>query len=526
VTSTHQAQVIVKSLIKHGVQHVVIAPGSRNAPLSIALSQAKEFINVYVRFDERTAAFTALGMARRLNKPVAVLCTSGTAATHFQAAAFEAHESGVPLILITADRPAEVRGLGANQTIEQPGLYANAVRGEWDVDSSKDDTYLELVVAGAISCSLGEEFISAGPVHLNVPFSEPLVGEKLETDWLENLETGVLPVGPEPEKLTVGEIASEMGITNSNPKGLIIISDPNSAATAVALANLLQWPVFAEPGSFARHEDVAIAHYAKILGDEEFVNANQPDIVFTAGRFGLSRKVNSFVRNAKAHIAIGRYPLDADSFETAAHHVAVMPLPIGVDAAPADWLQSWKDEDKKYETKVEYTQAGVIQALYEKSSNKDLIWLAPSLSIRCADDVFTPRNNAPMVLVNRGTNGIDGLIASASGASLVHGGENSYLIIGDVAFLHDVSSLALPELELRPNLRIVVINNRGGRIFETLEQGAPAFKEVFPRVFSTVHNQNIAAIADSFGWKAKDVSNLDEFETAFNSDAQVIVVNL
>ena len=192
MTSTHQAQVMVKSLIKHGVQNVVIAPGSRNAPLSIALLQASEFINLYVRFDERTAAFTALGMARRLNKPVAVLCTSGTAGTHFQAAAFEAHESGVPLILITADRPASVRGLGANQTIEQPGLYANAVRGEWDVDQDKDDTYLELTVAGAISCALGEEFISAGPVHLNVPFSEPLVGEELETEWLKDLKLGEL----------------------------------------------------------------------------------------------------------------------------------------------------------------------------------------------------------------------------------------------------------------------------------------------------------------------------------------------
>ena len=526
MTSTHQAQVMVKSLIKHGVQNVVIAPGSRNAPLSIALLQASEFINVYVRFDERTAAFTALGMARRLNKPVAVLCTSGTAGTHFQAAAFEAHESGVPLILITADRPASVRGLGANQTIEQPGLYANAVRGEWDVDQDKDDTYLELTVAGAISCALGEEFISAGPVHLNVPFSEPLVGEELETEWLKDLKLGELPVGPETEKLTVGEILNEMGISTSNPKGLIIISDPNSAATAVALANLLQWPVFAEPGSFARNEEVAISHYARILHDEEFAKTNQPDIIFTAGRFGLSRKVNSFIRNAKAHIAIGRYPLDADPFETAAHHVAVMPLPIGVDAAPADWLQTWKNEDAKYETKVEYTQAGVIQALYEKTTNRDLIWLAPSLSIRCADDVFTPRNNGPMVLVNRGTNGIDGLIASASGASLVHGGENSYLIIGDVAFLHDVSSLALPELEQKPKLRIIVLNNRGGKIFESLEQGAPAFSEVFPRVFSTVHDHKIAEIANSFGWSAKDVNNLDEFEATLNSDTKVVVVNL
>ncbi len=519
---------MVRALIKHGVKHVVIAPGSRNAPLSIALTQAQEFINVYVRFDERTAAFTALGMARRLNQPVAVLCTSGTAATHFQAAAFEAHESGVPLILITADRPAEVRGRGANQTIDQVGLFANAVRAEMDLPLADDqeDAFWEISIAGAISASLGEEFISAGPVHINVPFAEPLVTEKLETEWLQNLKAGELPHAPETEKLTIGEIISEVGITTSNPRGLIVISDPNSAATAVAIANMLQWPVFAEPGSFARDENVAIAHYARILHDEEFVTTHQPDIIFTAGRFGLSRAVNKFVKNAKLHIAVGRFPLDADPFQTAAHHIAVMPLPVGVEAAASEWLRSWKSEDAKYETNIEFTQAGVIQRIYECATNRDLIWVAPSLTIRCADDVFSLRNNGPMVLANRGTNGIDGLIASATGASLVHGGDNSYLLIGDIAFLHDASSLALPELEKRPNLRIIVLNNRGGRIFEGLEQGAAEFESVFPRVFSTPHNLQISAIAKSFGWESADVSSLQELDDALSGSAQVIVVNL
>ena len=529
-TSTKQAQLMVRALIKHGINHVVIAPGSRNAPLSIALVQAQEaeFINVYVRFDERTAAFTALGMARRLNQPVAVLCTSGTAATHFQAAAFEAHESGVPLILITADRPAEVRGRGANQAIDQVGLYSNAVRGEWDLPLAADqeDAFWEISIAAAISASLGEEFISAGPVHINVPFAEPLVGDGLETDWLKTLKRGELPHAPETEKLTIGEIVTEIGLTNPNPRGLIVISDPNSAATAVAIANMLQWPVFAEPGSFARDENVAIAHYAKILHDEKFLADHQPEIVLTAGRFGLSRAVTKFVRNAKVHIAVGRYPLDADPFESAAHHIAAMPLPVGVEAAPAEWLKSWQMEDAKYKTEISYTQAGVIQEVFEHASNRDLIWLAPSLTIRCADEVFSLRNDGPMVLVNRGTNGIDGLIASATGASLVHGGENSYLLIGDIAFLHDVSSLALPELEVIPNLKIIVLNNRGGKIFESLEQGAPAFKSVFARVFSTPHNHQISAIANSFGWQAVEVANLNEFKTALTGTAKVIAVNL
>ena len=519
---------MVRALIKHGVKNVVIAPGSRNAPLSIALTQAQEFINVYVRFDERTAAFTALGMARRLNQPVAVLCTSGTAASHFQSAAFEAHESGVPLILITADRPADVRGRGANQTIDQVGLFTSAVRAEWDLPlaSEQEDAFWEIAIAGAVSASLGEEFISAGPVHINVPFAEPLVGDKLETTWLQQIKTGELPHAPETETLTIGEILQEVEITSQNPRGLIVISDPNSAATAVAIANMLQWPVFAEPGSFARDENVAIQHYAKILHDEKFVSENQPEIVFTAGRFGLSRAVNKFVRDAKVHIAVGRFPLDADPFDTAAHHIAVMPLPVGAEAAPSEWLNAWKAEDAKYHTEVAFTQPGVIQYIFEQTTNRDLIWVAPSLTIRCADEVFGLRNNGPMVFANRGTNGIDGLIASATGASLVHGGDNSYLLIGDVAFLHDVSSLALPELELKPNLKIIVLNNRGGKIFEGLEQGTPAFESVFARVFSTPHNHQISMIANSFGWQAVEVSNLEELKTALNSDAKVVAVNL
>ncbi len=527
-TSTQQAQLMVRALIKHGIKHAVIAPGSRNAPLSIALTQAQDFIKVYVRFDERTAAFTALGMARRLNQPVAVLCTSGTAATHFQAAAFEAHESGVPLILITADRPEEVRSRGANQTIDQVGLYSTSVRAEWDLPLAKDqeDAFWEIAIAGAVSAALGEEFISAGPVHINVPFAEPLVGEKLETQWLNDLKTGQLPHAAETETLTIGEILQEVQITDPNPRGLIVISDPNSARAAVAIANMLQWPVFAEPGSFARDENVGIQHYAKILQDEKFVSEHQPDIIFTAGRFGLSRAVNKFIRNAKVHIAVGRFPLDADPFETALHHIAVMPLPVGAEAAPAQWLTAWQAEDDKYRTEVIFTQAGVIQHVFEQTTNRDLVWVAPSLTIRCADEVFALRNDGPMVFANRGTNGIDGLIASATGAALVHGGDNSYLLIGDVAFLHDASSLALPELESHPNLKIVVLNNQGGKIFEGLEQGAPAFESVFPRVFSTPHNHQISAIANSFGWRAVDVSSIEELQSALNSDARVIAVNL
>ncbi|MEY3278650.1 MAG: hypothetical protein RLZZ426_1136, partial [Actinomycetota bacterium] len=342
--STRQARAVVSAFAKHGVRHVVIAPGSRNGALSIALAQAKDSIELHVRIDERSAAFTALGIAKRTNRPVAVICTSGTAATHFGAAVFEAHEAGVPLIVITTDRPPAVRGRGANQTIMQVDLFEAATRDAWDlpVAAEHDDLYWELAIAGAISVSLGDEFSASGPVHLNMPFTEPLVPDvEDDASWATHIEIGQLPSVEPGEDIELVLLLEDMKITTQSPRGVIVISDPNSAQEAIKLAKYLRWPVLAEPGSMARVGDVGIQHYARLLSDIDFVTAHEPDVVITAGRFGLSRAVNTFVQNANGHIAVGRYPLDADPFETAAHHIAHIPMPLGVTPATEEWLESW-----------------------------------------------------------------------------------------------------------------------------------------------------------------------------------------
>ena len=517
---------MVKGLAKHGVDTVVIAPGSRNGALTIALAQASEHFTLLTRIDERTAAFTALGIAKRTAKPVAVICTSGTAAAHFTAAAFEAREAGVPLILITADRPDSVRGRGANQTIEQVGMFSNAVIDAWDLPlaDKQEELYWEVAVANAITASLGDEYSAAGPVHMNVPFAEPLIPDDADTSWTQSISKGDLPQPHALADVELKDLLSDMGIEKTSVRGVIIISDPHSAAAAIATARTLNWPLLAEPGSSARIEGHAIAHYAQILKDHPHDFA--PDVVITAGRFGLSRAVVAYVNNAPAHIAVGRYPLDADPLEHAQHHVARIPMINGMQPAPEEWLASWHTADAQYSVNTEVFDAkSATHVVTEFATARDVLWVSASTSVRTVDDVATVRNNAPMTLVNRGTNGIDGLIASATGAALKTSGR-TFLVIGDVAFLHDVSSLFLPSTEVWPNLTIVVINNNGGKIFKSLEQGDARFDDIYDKVYGTPHDKDLAAIAKSAGLTAVNVASLEELREALSNHTNVISVNL
>ena len=456
------------------------------------------------------------------------MCTSGTAAANFYPAVYEAHEAGVPLIAVTADRPDYVRGRGANQTIDQVGMYGSPIRADWDLPlaTDQDAVYWELAIAQAVLASIGDEFTSPGPVHLNIPFAEPLVPDDADADWASAVQVGQLPVARQVEDIELGALLADMQVSTPSPRGVIVISDPHSAQGALTLARALSWPVLAEPGSMARVEDVAIQHYARLLNDEQFVASHAPDVVITAGRFGLSRTVATFVKRASAHIAVGKFPLDADPFETAQHHVPRMPLAVGAGSADADWLASWQAADRAIASDdTTFTSATVSRLVHDAATTRDQLWVSASLAVREADDNFALRGSAPMVFVNRGANGIDGVIASASGAALKHHGR-TFLLIGDVAFLHDLSSLIIPSLEERPQLTIVVLDNNGGQIFKTLEQGAAHFDSLFDRVYGTPHGRNLEAIASAAGWSATTISSAAELTSALAAGTSVIVAKL
>jgi 2-succinyl-5-enolpyruvyl-6-hydroxy-3-cyclohexene-1-carboxylate synthase len=528
-SSVNQARAMVRALVKHGVRQAVVSPGSRNAPLSMALAQADAagLLKMYTRIDERTTAFTALGMAKRQFRPVVAITTSGTAAAHLAAAAWEASEAGVPLILITADRPPELRDRGANQTILQEAMFGDAVRAEWDLPlatSQPDDLYWELAIANAIQTAMGDDFTAPGAVHLNVPFVEPLVPSDFESGWLDGAIEGDVDLPKEPEPVSIRELLKAEKVDPENARGVIFVSSPLSAAAAIKLGRQLQWPVLAEPGSNARTAGVGIQNYATAFSDPETSAALQADVVITAGRFGLSRSVNRYVQNASLHIAAGKFPLDADPFASAKHHILQIPE-ADIPAAPAEWLELWHTKIPQPAAPNEWGMAAAIYEIAKQTAAGDLVWFAASRIVRIADG-YWPVDHPAMQLMNRGTNGIDGLIASATGASLVHQGQTR-LLIGDIAYLHDLSSLALPNTETKPNLQIIVFNNHEGQIFRGLEQGADEYENVFDRAFGTPQHHNLSALATALGWESEVVSNLSELTAAVSkSGPRVIVVEL
>ena len=525
---TTQARAMISALAKHGVAQVVASPGSRNAPLTMALA-AQSAIQLHMRFDERTAGFTALGMAKASGRPVAVVVTSGTAVANLAPAVYEAHEAGVPLIVITADRPPAVRGKGANQTIEQFGLFSLAVRAEWDLPlaEARAEQYWELAIANAVGEAMGDSFTAPGPVHLNVPFAEPLVPDEDATEWAASVIVGPAPVPRPTEPVELLPLLRDLKLDHAPVKGVVITSDLGASRQLVALARLLGWPVLSEPGGGARDSEVGIQHYARLLADVAFRAEHRADLVITAGRFALSRAVAAYVKEAVNHIAVGRFPLDADPFETAQHHVAQVPMPIGVAPADPQWLQQWRAADSAAVSGVAgWNSRAAVRELCQQLTSQDTLWVSASQAIRLVDDALPCAPNAPQVFMNRGVNGIDGVIASASGAALGDPSRNTWLLIGDVATLHDLSSLALPATEQRPRLRILVLDNSGGAIFQSLEQGAPEHAAVFDKVFGTPHAVDLVAVCAALGWSAVSVSSEVELRAALAGEVDVVVARL
>lgn len=497
--STAQARAIVDGLLRSGIDEVVLAPGSRNGPLSIALAQAaaRGHLRLHVRVDERSASFLALGIAKRLSAPAAVVCTSGTAAAHFHAAAYEATEAGVPLLLITADRPASVRGKGANQAIDQRDMFGRAVLKSFDgaLAAGQPDAHWRGLVADAVAAAHGNASSAPGAVHMNLPFAEPLVPGDGDDSWVG----GLPPVSPPRHSGDVprGAWSRVWPVGGATPKGVVITSDPAQAADALAFASALGWPVLAEPGSGARTGPTAITHYLDFIDDP----ALRPDVVVTLGRFALSRSVADFVRAAGRHVAVGR--ATADPLGTAQADIPRLPEVSRLPAAESAWLRLWQEADSRAAAlPLDRAHRFMASALATLQPG-DLVWYGPSSSIRLAERTAPAFDDVVTGYMNRGANGIDGVVSSAMGAALVHQrqkrGSFAVAVMGDLTFLHDMNGLLVAPGSDVPSIAYVIIDSNGGRIFSTLEQGAPEYANVFERVYATPHNRDLAAIASAVG---------------------------
>jgi 2-succinyl-5-enolpyruvyl-6-hydroxy-3-cyclohexene-1-carboxylate synthase len=516
--STAFATVFADELARCGVREAVIAPGSRSTPMAMAfhaLDQAGR-IRLHVRIDERAASFTALGMAKASRRPVAILCTSGTAAANFHPAVIEASESGVPLLVLTADRPPELRGAGASQTIDQVKLYGDAVR--WYADPGVPER--RAGAAGAwrsLACqafaqSAGAAGTFPGPVHVNLPFREPLVPDTTaalepdSADWPESLEGR--PGGAPWTRIATAGTLSQPLVLPWTERGVVVCGDGDyDAAALLALAEQAGWPVLAEPSSNARRGPNALTAYQYLLASPEFMAGHQPDVIISAGRPGLSRPQSALLRASCArHVVIAQGPGHwADQARMATDVAASVELTgVPVPSATRPWLASWQRADAVALQAVDeildagdsLTEPRLARDLLRAIPDGSLLWVGSSMPIRDVDNSKMRAGTGVRVLCSRGASGIDGTTSSAIGAALVHHGP-AFALVGDLTLVHDMPGLAIGPAEPRPDLCIIVANNDGGGIFSTLEPAS--FPGSFERVFGTAHGADLEQLAGAFG---------------------------
>ncbi|GAA4418244.1 2-succinyl-5-enolpyruvyl-6-hydroxy-3-cyclohexene- 1-carboxylic-acid synthase [Georgenia halophila] len=502
-SATATARTLVIALVAHGVRHVVLAPGSRSAPLAYALHDAERagWLTLHVRLDERGVGFLALGIARGSGRPVAVVTTSGTAVANLHPAVLEAAHSGVPLIVLSADRPHEMRGTGANQTTDQVGIFGAAVRHAVDLPAAPAPGSLAQIVTRALAAARGLRTNDPGPVHLNIGLRDPLVPE---APW----NAGAPPTHRDVVAPTSAPAAATL------PRGprTVVVAGDGAGPAARALAEQAAWPLLAEPTSGARSGPTAIGPYRLLLTEPALGGAVERVVLL--GHPTLSRPVSGLLGRADVEVVVvAPHGAWTDVAGTASRVVGAVDLQ---DVAPGpgrmagqEWLTSWQRAAEAATTVIERSlDAGTegpgldgLQVAGETWAARGVgaLVVGSSNPIRDLDLIAPPAaDGAPPVLANRGLAGIDGTLATATGVAL---GLDLPVraLVGDLTFLHDAGSLARGALECDVDLQVVVANDGGGSIFATLEHGAPERAATYERLFGTPQDVDLAALAAAYG---------------------------
>ena len=501
--STLLARVIVRQILEAGVTDVVISPGSRNAPLSLAFYQAskKKLIKLHVRIDERTAAFFALGIAKATNRPVPIVCTSGTAVANYHPAVLEASHTNTPLLVLTADRPAALRKTGANQTTEQARIFGKAVRYFADVSGS------------AYPMELPFNSLQSGPVHLNIQFEEPLIGDNTD-NWLNDLTISSPKVF---DRKTLGTFYTK------STRGILVIGHDRGGLSAESVEKFseeLGWPIIAEdPLTFKN----AISHASVFLTSKTIADDLAPDTVVVIGRTTLSRSINSLIKLARKEIVIDPRMATVDSDRMADQKFMQLPA-VEVQPADGEYAEKWQKYSLRAMKMVADISTWSEQLIAREIANGiptgTSLFLSSSRPIRDIEGFASARTGVE-TFANRGLAGIDGNISTALGIASQR--KQTIAVLGDLGFLHDLTGLIHKEAI---NLKIFVINNDGGGIFSTLSQrGVAGFEEVF----GTPHGLDPAAIATSMGISAKTINSqaqlISELSEPFKG-ISVVVINV
>lgn len=536
--STALASVLVDELVRGGVRDAVLAPGSRSAPLAYALlaAEAQGRLRLHVRVDERSAGFLALGLASATGRPVPVATTSGTAVANLHPAVLEAHHAGVPLVVLTADRPHELRGSGANQTTRQPGIFAGSVRFEADVpapeqvpaDGDPRGRWWRTVTCRALAAARGVSGSEPGPVHLDLAFREPLVPD-LDDDAPLPAHLAGRPDGA-PWSTVRPSDAGDADPLEHLERTLVVVGDTGSTergAKVVAWAAARGYPVVAEPFAGPSARAGALPHGPLLLTATGWVDEHAPERVVVVGRVTLARPVAALLRRPGMRVevvrGVGTWPDPS--------HVAALVHPWAAisadrDTPPTDrgdWARAWGDAGSRLADAVAAqgfpwpSGLAVAAAVHDALPADGLLVLGSSNPVRDLDLATTGRAGDPHVGIrvhaNRGLAGIDGVVSTAVGVAL-GAGRPTHALLGDLTFLHDANGLLAGPDEPRPDLTLVVVNDDGGGIFTTLEPGAPERAAGFERVFGTPTGTDLVALCRAHGIRHERVTTRDALAAA------------
>ena len=550
--NTALASAFAEELVRCGLRQAVLSPGSRSTPLALALWREPR-IETTVIVDERSAAYFALGAAQASGVPVAILCTSGTAAANFHPAICEADHAAVPLIALSADRPPELRGIGAGQAIDQLKLFGSSVRWFCEVGTHEADDdgllHYRATACRAFAAARGEP--RPGPVHLNFPFREPLAplpeAEAVTATDPLALEgrgqrplTAVTPIDMEPSQFLLDEVASHIAEANI---GVIVAGrqlDPELREPLADLARVAGFPILAEPTSQLRcgpHDrSHVVTAYDLLLRDERFRGTASPDLVLRFGEIPTSKPLRSWLAESGADQIVvdplgdwneptrrAAALLRADPTELAAGWAAR----LGEERpAPAMWLQAEGAAREAVKVELEGldtpTEPGLQLALGAAYTDGELVYTASSMPIR-DQEAFLPSTDADATfLCNRGANGIDGLISSGIGAAAATG-KLTTIVSGDLGLLHDVGSIAALR-DVSTSVRIVVIDNDGGGIFHFLPQQEALENAEFEALLGTPRGISVAKAAELFDLPHHRLESLDQLASALAAGTGLIEV--
>jgi 2-succinyl-5-enolpyruvyl-6-hydroxy-3-cyclohexene-1-carboxylate synthase len=541
---------LLAELVRQGVTDLVLSPGSRSQALALAAAALARsgHLHLHVRIDERVAGFTALGLAVETGRPVAIVCTSGTAVANLHPAVLEAHHSGVPLIVLTADRPAELRGIGSNQTTLQPGIFRDLVRADWDVPApvgAPDEPG-----AAADVAELAVRASADGPVHVNLAYREPLSGEVEVPGDLAPLAIPVPAAGPE--------------IIDLHPDdATVVIAGHGAGPRAEELAVALGAPLIAEVSSGARFGRHAVVAYRDVLRGP---HGDAVGRAIVLGHPTLSREVPQLLQRGDVEVIAVRTPgvelYDPGRNARAVDDIRVIGAPD--PAVVRRWVGGWvamsravlesqaPDDPAPDLTLAVPDDAGVraafakaelavlrapidrrmlARALWASTWPHDRLVLAASRLIRVADAIVPGK--AIRVHANRGLAGIDGTVSTATGIALAAAREarsgTTRVLAGDLALLHDAGALLVPlreQLDAGLRLHVFVGNDRGGSIFDELEVAATADPDDFATVMRTPHAANLAALAAAGGWAYRKATTRAELDDALTAPEPLLLVEV